>query len=166
MLVPSHRYTHEFIWIAPGDDSWNTDKTNAEEQAIARGESEWASVREHPMTRYWSGESRCDLATVKQYLLPDKQPTMFRLRRLPLSQWAAIQQLEERGLNVQARIERVRFGLAGIDNGPNAIGLTPGALADADIAAVKEMLGDTVFGMLSNAIHACNRDLGPSELFR
>jgi len=115
MIPSNHRVDHEPVFISPRDDCWDMERINREERQIAgldKSEDappcQWRKIAEHPITRYWSGESRCDLATVRTYLLPDKRPTQFVLQRLSLSAWTAVVHLEERGFGAQARNECVR----------------------------------------------------------
>jgi hypothetical protein len=174
MLPSNHRVDHEPVFISPLDDCWDMERINREERQIAgldkvEGEDAppcpWKNINEHPVTRYWSGKSRCDLATVRTYLLPDKRPTQFTLARLSLNAWTAVVHLEERGAVAMARNECVRYGLTGIVDGPIKLsGSSP--LSDDDMMAVRRLLGDDKgWKMLAHAIREVNRELGPAELF-
>lgn len=174
MLPPIHRADHQPIFISVLDPAWDHDRIGREEQILTgvtkspKGAEPlpWSSIADYPMTRYWSGESRGDLATVAEYIRPDVAPTKFVLRRLDLTRWIENKQLRERGLMVAARFHAVRHGLIAIDDGPPGADLEfgPGGsgLTDASLQCVRALLGEEGFKMLG--LFAINVSMEPSPL--
>jgi hypothetical protein len=182
MALPyQHRVDHTPVWISPRDTAWDMERLHKEEAAIADPQqvTPWQTYEEHPLIRFWAGSTRGDLATVKEYLLPDATPTTFVLRRLPLESWAAVEQLRERGQLVLSRIACIRFGVVSIEGlvegqYPKALkalakGDGPtGGVGSQEIEAIKELLGDGGFNTLANAIYlaSCSIAGNGNELFK
>lgn len=177
MLPAIHRATATPVFISVLDDVWNQELIAREERLIsgvdkpAQGEVvPWTTIDDHPMTRYWSGESRGDLATVRQYMLPDKTPTAFRCRPLPLPQWVECKQLHERRLTVAFTVACIRHGVVELDNAvdeegkPLEIGGSP--LSNDAIQTVRRVLGDQGFELLAAFIWRCSEEPTPTEVFR
>lgn len=178
MLPPIHRADAEPIFIHPLDDAWNNELKEREDRLIAGLEAPddgedvpWLVKEEHPLVRYWTGESRGDLNTVKRYLLPDKTPTMFRCRRLSLPAFNAIRNIVELKDWPKFFTECVRHGLVAIENavddGGAPIALSRNPLTDDDINLVRRMLGDGAMGFdqLAFFIWHASKEPSPAELF-
>jgi hypothetical protein len=165
MTLPiNHRIDHEPTFVSPRDSAWDQERIRTEELEIADGKSEtWKTLEEHPITRYWSGESRGDLSTVVEYLRKGACYTLFRLRRLPLRAWAQVQQLRERGESVESRYTLVRLGVVAVENAD--LEITPGKLSDEQIDAIRRVLGDSEFMMLSNQVYRASHETGALETF-
>ncbi len=175
MLPPIHRIDCQPIFIPVRDPAWDHKRIGLEERIITGAEKlpegaeplPWRDIMEYPLTRYWSGESRGDLDTIRDWLLPDSAPTMFVLRRLPLARWTEVKQLQERGLHVAARVHAIRHALVSIDNGPKPeIEIDARGPDDAALDAVRALLGDDGFTMLGLFAIAVSAEPGPAELPR
>lgn len=175
-LPPIHRVDHEPVFISVADDAWDHKRIASEERVIMGTEkpvdgqaAPWESVHDHPMTRYWSGDSRGDLETVRQYLLPDKLPTEIRCRRLILAHWTEAKQLRERRLTVAHQVACVRYGVVGVENGTDAdgtkISFGSSPLTDVSIDKLRRLLGDEGFQLLAGFIWRCSEEPSPSEIF-
>ena len=177
-LPPIHRADPEPIYIHPLDDAWNAELKQREDRVLSGLEPApedeplpWLDASEHPLTRYWTGESRGDLATVRRYLLPDKTPTMFRCRRLPLAAFNTIRNILERKDWPLFATECVRHGLLAIegavDHDGKPVVLTRSPLKDEDLNLVRKLLGDGVGGFdhLALFIWGASKEPSPSELF-
>lgn len=175
MLPPNHRADCQPVFIPVRDPAWDHKRIGREERIIMGVEKlpedaeplPWLDIMEYPLTRYWSGESRGDLDTIRDWLLPDSTPTMFVLRRLPLARWIEVKQLQERRLDVAARVHALRHALVSIDNGPKPeIKLDGDALDDDALDAVRALLGDDGFAMLCRFAIQVSAEPGPTELPR
>jgi hypothetical protein len=177
-LPPIHRIDAEPIFIHPLDSAWDTELKGREERILAGAEPPpdgeplpWLTLEEHPLTRYWTGESRGDLATVRRYLLADQTPTMFRCQRLPLTAFNAIRNIVERKDWARFYTECVRHGLVAVDNALDtdgkAVALARHPLTDDDINLVRKLVGDGAggFDQLALFIWGVSKEPSPAELF-
>lgn len=177
-MPPLHRVDHEPIFVPVMDDAWDMERIAREERIITGEEKPadgevlpaWASIFDHPMTRYWSGASRGDLATVRGYLLANKVPTEIRCRRMSLPHWTESKQWRERKLEVAHEVACVRYGVVAVDNGfdedGRALDLGGSPLSDSAITKLRRLLGDVGFTQLAIFIWRCNEEPTPSEVFR
>src|SRR5688572_21022831 len=96
---PKHRIDSPIVYIPPGDDAWDLATIEAERKAMMEA-GEKPDL--HPVTVYYSGETRFDLSAPAkvlgddrcpaQYLLDGKKPERFKLRRLSYEQFQEVQQ--------------------------------------------------------------------------
>jgi hypothetical protein len=169
-LPPIHRCDHTPVFVSVLDDCWDIEKLEADLEAIEKQAEPdakptlWGSVGAHPLHKYWSGEGRADLNTVKDWMLPDKTPVMFVLRRLKLDKWAMVEQFRERGLMVESRLACVRHGLASVSGAEMEISTDP--VSNEDLEKIKAILGHEEFKRLANVIYVASVGVLPSEAFR
>ncbi len=134
---PQHSVDATPVFIAPMDPAWDRERIDRE---IAEHYKEKAS--DHPVRRYWRGETRYDLdapfcvdgadLTIKDYLTADA--TRWTLRRLSVDERAAYYDLASSG-SIQAAAFAVRWGLRKCD----AFDLTrtaDGALSEASMQQI------------------------------
>lgn len=97
---PQHRADAPGRFIARQDAAWDMDGI--------------APSADHPLMRYFAGDTRFDLQAVRGFLRSDVQPTVFMLRRLTLAEYAAVQDIP--GLH-QRFARAAAIGVTGVENG-------------------------------------------------
>lgn len=211
MAIPyNHRFTHTPIFIFAGDDAWDSVRIEAEQTKIAERQAAlaleqvdastpvppplpWQSWSEHPVSRYREGLSRFDIETVRDYLLPDKSPTLVKLRRMTHPQWVELQTMfeSERTIrepvvddagqqitrldgspiiaasSVVGRLKTLMFALRMVVVECGDLGVKAGArgLTDEQCDALRDQLGNDQFLALAYACLAATRALTPDESF-
>ena len=164
MLRPISRLTHEITIILPQAPAWDGERIDAEIAEIEAGESSrWRSRDEHPVWRYWTGESRYDLATAREWLRDGETPTVFRCRWLSRHAWVQLRQLEEaRGFGAAAAWLAVDLGLVSATGLPGFDTWEPPKRESA-AEALAEILGREIIESLGMAIIRANKDLTEPE---
>jgi hypothetical protein len=174
-IQPNHRFTHVPTYVFPDDDAWDRAKIDREIGLIdgsvepADGEVvSWASVDDHPVTRYRNGSSRFDLDTIRPYLRPAARPTFVVLRRPSLPHWQEIQSCYEREQGLVGRTNTltagIRFALEEIPDLKIKAGRS--GLTDQQIDQLRELVGDERFDLLGYACLSVARSLTAIESFR
>ena len=130
-----------------------------------------ASRDDHPVWRYWLGETRKDLRLAQSWLLPDVLPVKFTLRLLSRAQVIEVNALassERDGAQDLAALRAVRYGLVMIE-GPGAPklkawerGKAP-ELAERDLDMIEDAYGLAALLELGYAIRGVARELLESE---
>lgn len=140
MKPPQHRADAPPILILRDDPAWDFDRISDE---LKDGDGE------HPVEVYFSGASRYDVATIREYLDPDAEPTEYRLRRLPVARLARVQDMFHREVVTDGSsslyavwVEAVTYGLESID-GPGELDLAHRGdkLSTASIQAIHDERG-------------------------
>jgi hypothetical protein len=154
-LPPAHRIDHTPRIVLSFDTAWDVPKIEAELETIGkRGD--------HPWVRYCTYQARGDLATVKQYLLsdPPSAPLVFELRRLTLREMTIVENREltsapaARNLALSYALLDVEGCDLKFDRGGRDL---PAALSDADLDALRAIVGDAGLRELGNHSIACSR---------
>jgi hypothetical protein len=140
------------------------------EQKLASYTAPWKTLLDHPVTRYWLGETRGDIETIREYLLPGVAPTMIVCRTLDPTPWADAMQLNSRGQTYRWLLHVVRFGVESIENAKDSDGRplevsSSGVLSDGDINKIKRLVGDDNFQMLGQFIWKATQEPGLAETF-
>lgn len=169
-LPPLHRVDHRPVYILSFDDAWDHDRLGREIAAIKdpAQESTWERTEDHPWLRYYSGESRCDLATVSAWLLKDPAdpPIRFSFRRLTLREMAMVEAAQQTSIPAGRNLA---LAYALIDVEGAEIALTRGGrepphrLTDEDMQRLRERVGDQGIRELGNQAIACSRELLQAE---
>jgi hypothetical protein len=166
---PQHRADVPGIFIPRNDSSFDKDRADKE---IQRMKDEGLDVNQHPIERYYSGETRYDLqavetlfgepVTANSYFTKD-QPERFTLRRLDWDQWHRVMGLIDAGAFSQAQLLATRYGVSGVENSPLKLtGAQAGMLTHEDM----QRLFDADPGLPSNlgfAVWKYSRPLTESE---
>jgi hypothetical protein len=97
-LVPTHSLDAPIVVVMRDDDAWDVDRIDAEK-------SELRNPQEHPIERYFLGQTRYDIRPVSHYLKDGVQPTRFNMRRLTLNEWQHVE-------NVRASNDHIAYSLA------------------------------------------------------
>jgi hypothetical protein len=122
----------------------------------------WTRLEDIPFTRYVGGRSRFDLATVRDYLLPDVKPRRFHLRRIGPFEWADVEQYLEEGRTARARMLAISLALVDVDGFEVELG-TARPLSQGALARLRAALGDAEFAQLGRVCIAANRELTDAE---
>lgn len=163
-----NRLDHTMIYVNPGDSAWDYDKIDAELRLIRikRGDQEpeegeelppipWDDEDEHPVKLYSSGKSRYDLATVRDYLLPDIEPTEFEIKRMALDDYGDVKDLLGRGQIGRARNKAIERGLVEVRGLPTPWkpkrNKATGYIRRDSLDELRELLTDQDFDLLGFA---------------
>jgi len=153
-LPPSHRVDHVPIIVLSHDTAWDFDRINSE---IEAGDDD------HPVTRYFSGETRAELDAVRAFMVADESPVEFRLRRLTMAQWNIVEDLAHRS-DANSRMAAVKYSLESVSGIElKRAGRESGPLSDADIEAVRALCGHKGFRELGLMAIAVSRGLLDTE---
>lgn len=178
MALPlAHRLTHKPVYIPSEDDAWDVERIDREmgwiNETIPVPEGEvcpWQDWEDHPVSRFRSGQSRYDLATVQEYLDMTKNPLRFNLNRLSLRQWDDCQALAEQGgggvvyASAKSRFFAIKHAVQSIE-GLADWNFKPGkdGLTDTAIESLRDLIGEHQYIMLGFAAIAASRPLDPLE---
>lgn len=121
---PQHRADIPGHYIPRSDSSFDRDRYDREINSMKEGELD---VNQHPIERYYSGETRYDLQAVESFMggtccagdyfkIGNEPPERFFLRRLDWAQWHSVLHLVEAGNFSQAQLLACRYGVAGVEN--------------------------------------------------
>lgn len=141
MQPPQHSATARPRYIAKDDPAFDSDRFIEEIKTLREGET-------HPLAAYWAGVGRYDLeapgklgdqvVSPRDYLLPDKTPVVFTLRRLRMRELSRVLDLDVRAGQMLA----FQLGLGRIDGHPTieAKDYTT-AISDAETDRLADVLG-------------------------
>ena len=167
MALPlANRITHKPVYISSSDDAWDHGRIEKEQGAILAGEeTPWPELDDHPIMRYRTGDSRFDLATVSEYLIPGKSPVRFHIRRLSIKEWDSAQALLGFGEgNGPARLLAIQQGLESVDGLPEWQAHRKRHGWDVeDVEALRDLIGDIEYQALGYAVLFASRPLDPRE---
>lgn len=101
-LVPTHSLDAPISVILKDDDAWDLTQIEADNDARAAWD------------RWLLGASRYDLRIARPWLKADAQPTVFRMRRLPLAEWQHVENLRDTSEKAGLMLA-LSYALVGID---------------------------------------------------
>lgn len=172
-LPPRHKIDHEPVFVWREDTAWDHDRIEYE-LGVAAGRREPEPGRpvpakrtaDHPWLQYVTGNTRGDLASVREYLAHEAGelgPTRFHFRRLPLTHWAAVKDLRSTGLEYQAAIYAVRNSLAKVSDLELEGGKAGEPLTENDLVTLRERFGNEVFEQLGRWAIKASEELSEAE---
>lgn len=129
MSAPQHSATAPIRFIPRTDPAWQLDEFPAEVDELGE------RAGEHPVGRYFRGESRFDLdapgfaagevKTARQYLKADARPTTWLLRRLRIGELARCRDIGGH----QGALQAFQLALTGVENPPAGVDVPHAGLA-------------------------------------
>lgn len=122
----------------------------------------WTTIDDHPYNRYRTGSSRFDLDTVREYLKPDSEPTIFTLQRAPLPLYKKVRSALEDGDKTEARMQAISASLESIEGLELPLIRQGGKLTLGTLELLRERLGEE-FWALGYACIAANAELSSGE---
>ena len=128
-------------FVSPQDSCWDADRIVEETDALKPEDPV------HPCRAFWAGLTRGDLEGVREYFVPDADPTRFVCRRLTLDSWSRVTQMQEIGQSVRAGIMAIRHGLTAVEDSEQKLTYEK-ALTDDEINDLRRLLGDSAFSLL------------------
>jgi hypothetical protein len=180
-IAPSQPVDHTPILILEDDDAWDRERFVYELDVLAgkdpdeRGRPPYNSHEEHPLLRYFRGQTRFHLDDeVSSYLLPDRTPLRFTLRRLDEHQWRMVERRDEEGNRSDARYVALRYGLDKVEGAalevrsghpverPVEIKLRSGddgPITEGALTKLRNLLGDDNLRILGAACKNASRRL-------
>jgi hypothetical protein len=129
----------------------------------------WASLADHPVSRYHAGESRYDKRTIEPWLHPTSRPAMIILRRLTWAEYRQFWHLRsDVGNTPEADAYAIRHGVlrvSDLDGVPWALDRRDDAppLTDAQLEQLRDRLGDAHMRLLAGAVFLVSRAPTPAE---
>lgn len=141
---PTHRIDAPIQFVHPSDTAWDEPRVLAEQQRMREAELD---PTRHPVARYRGGWTRYDLGaeatlfgdvvSIRDYLDDSKQPTIWTLRRLTVSEWYEVHPIWQRETRAgmppyAAYLRCATIGIRKVENGPT-LELTGGRLSASDL---------------------------------
>ena len=183
---PEHAADADPLFIHPDDDAWDFERLDRERAALIdehKAAKRVGPAPSHPWDDYQSGATRYDIeatgtigstmVSVREYLLPEKAPTVFHLRRVSGKMWArSAAAMAGVGGSVDQLWELCRWGLVKVTDGmedlPDARweirggeGGTP--LTERDMQALFDAGHDALVLKLGWAVYHCSAPLTEAE---
>jgi len=155
---PQHRIDDQAVFIAEEDDAWDHERIDREARESGRDE--------HPVVRYWNGETRYQLTPeVKGYIDDTKRPESFTLKRIAARRFMQIQSLinsEEK--RFEGYLEAFKSGLDGAENIPVKLKmLANGEVSEDAIDKVCEVMGPGIIMEVGVAAYIASTPLTEPE---
>lgn len=129
MSAPQHSATAPIRFIPRTDPAWQLDDFPAEVDELGE------RAAEHPIGRYFRGESRFDLdapgfaageiRSARAYLKADSKPTIWQLRRLRIGELARCRDVG----GCQGQLVAFQLALTGVENPPPGLEVPASGLA-------------------------------------
>lgn len=143
---PQHRADAPGVLILRTDSSFDADRYDRE---IQRMRDEGLDLAQHPIERYYAGETRYDLQAsdllfgapvcAGDYFRAAEGPERWLLRRLDWEQWHRVFALMQAGQIDQAQLLAARYGVAGVEGSPLRLaGTETGMLTHDDMQRIFE----------------------------
>lgn len=176
-MPPQHSVTAPIRFISRKDPAWDSERWEPELAVEGLTPEEHD---QHPIVQYFSGESRYDLdasgivyerdgtgAKVptprkpREYLKPDSRPVTWHLRRLKMTQQAAIDDAPKHS----AELLGFTLGVTKLENGPDDLEImgAAGPLATAVVDAVADRFGSEIVYEVGRAVIRASRAPTPAE---
>lgn len=143
---PAHRVDAPIIYIHPSDSAWDFSRYDDEKAQLE-------DPGKHPLSLYFGGWTRYDLSaaselngqlvTPQDYLLPNKEPTKWYLKRLGHEDYYEVRSMamsawQKDQLPSQAYLKAAQIGIKKVENFPEELVGPPGALTKRDMEKLFE----------------------------
>lgn len=176
-MPPQHSVTAPIRFISRSDPAWDRERWETE---LADERLKPEEHDNHPIVQYFSGDTRYDLdaaGTVyeydgegakvptprrpRDYLKPDSRPLTWHLRRLKMTQQAAIEDAPKHSADLLG----FTLGTTKLENGPDGLEVVgaAGPLGNAVVDAVADRFGAEMVYEVGRAAIKASRAPTPAE---